>query len=78
MGVRLFPRCPPRANRHMDLKDIPASISKQLEIVMVEHLDEVLSHALILGEGDTLFQQDDTAFQMSAESKNSEQPSQLI
>jgi ATP-dependent Lon protease len=61
-----------------DLKDIPASISKQIEIVLVEHLDEVLSHALILGEGDTLFQQDDTAFQMTTESESSEQPSQLI
>ncbi|MDM8536399.1 endopeptidase La [Desulfobacterales bacterium HSG17] len=29
-----------------DLKDIPASISKQVEIVSVEHMDEVLFHAL--------------------------------
>ncbi|MEZ4527938.1 MAG: endopeptidase La [Desulfobacterales bacterium] len=30
-----------------DLKDIPASVSKQLEIVTVEHMDEVLFHALL-------------------------------
>ena len=35
-----------------DIKDIPASIQKQVEIVLVEHMDEVLSHAMILGEGD--------------------------
>ncbi len=29
-----------------DLKDIPASVSKQLEVVLVEHMDEVLFHAL--------------------------------
>ncbi|MGE0085372.1 MAG: endopeptidase La [Desulfococcaceae bacterium] len=30
-----------------DLKDIPASVSKQLEIIAVEHMDEVLFHALL-------------------------------
>jgi ATP-dependent Lon protease len=38
-----------------DLKDIPKSISRQIEIVPVEHMDEVLAHALILNEGDNLF-----------------------
>jgi len=40
-----------------DLKDIPASISKQIEINLVENMDEVLSQALILQEGETLFHQ---------------------
>jgi ATP-dependent Lon protease len=40
-----------------DLTDIPASISKQIDIALVEHMDEVLSHALILREGDTLFKE---------------------
>ncbi|MBW1836552.1 MAG: endopeptidase La [Deltaproteobacteria bacterium] len=40
-----------------DLMDIPSSISKQIDIVLVEHMDEVLSHALILREGDTLFKE---------------------
>ncbi len=42
-----------------DLKDLPAIISKELEIILVEHMDEVLSHALILNEGECLFQKSD-------------------
>jgi ATP-dependent Lon protease len=42
-----------------DLKDIPAAIAKQMEMVLVEDLDEVLSHALIVKEGDTLFKKHD-------------------
>ena len=42
-----------------DLRDIPKSISKQIEIFLVEHMDEVLSHALILNEGDCLFKESD-------------------
>jgi len=45
-----------------DLKDIPATISKQLEIVSVEHMDEVLPHALVLAEGETLFAKHDVPF----------------
>ncbi len=30
-----------------DLKDIPASVCKQLQIISVEHMDEVLFHALL-------------------------------
>jgi len=48
-----------------DLKDIPTGISKQLEIVPVEHMDEVLTHALIVNEGEKLFQNSDMAFQMA-------------
>ncbi len=45
-----------------DLRDIPATISKQLEIVSVEHMDEVLPHALVLAEGETLFVKHDVPF----------------
>ena len=45
-----------------DIKEIPASIQKQVQIVMVEHMDEVLSHAMILGEGDVLFKENDISF----------------
>ncbi len=38
-----------------DLKDIPSSIYKQIEFVVVEHMDEVLTQAIILKEGETLF-----------------------
>ncbi len=38
-----------------DLKDIPTAISKQIKIVTVDHMDEVLEQALILKEGEILF-----------------------
>ena len=50
-----------------DLKDIPATISKQLEIVSVEHMDEVLPHALVLVPGETLFAKQDVTFNMGCE-----------
>jgi ATP-dependent Lon protease len=50
-----------------DLKDIPKTISKQLEIVLVEHMDEVLTHALILNEGETTFRRSDMIFDLSTE-----------
>ena len=45
-----------------DIRDIPASIQKQVEIELVEHMDEVLSHALILTDGDVLFKENDISF----------------
>jgi len=59
-----------------DLKDIPKNISKQLEIVPVEHMDEVLTHAIILDEKDTLFKKVDIPFEIIVE--NSEEPRQLV
>jgi ATP-dependent Lon protease len=48
----------PRENEK-DLKDIPKTISNQMEIFLVDHMDEVLSHALILNEGECLFKGND-------------------
>jgi len=45
-----------------DLKDIPKLISRSMTIVPVEHMDEVLSHALILADGDRLFKEVDLPF----------------
>ncbi|MBR9981391.1 MAG: endopeptidase La, partial [Desulfatitalea sp.] len=45
-----------------DLRDIPATVSKQLEIVSVEHMDEVLPHALVLAKGESLFVNHDMPF----------------
>ncbi|MBW2482585.1 MAG: endopeptidase La [Deltaproteobacteria bacterium] len=59
-----------------DLKDVPKTISKRLEIVPVEHMDEVLTHALILDESDSLFQKVDIPFEMTVE--NSEEPRRLV
>jgi ATP-dependent Lon protease len=59
-----------------DLKDVPKTISNQLEIVTVEHMDELLTHALILDEGDTLFKSVDIPFAMATEKP--EDPRQLV
>jgi len=45
-----------------DLKDIPADVQRQLQIETVEHMDEVLTHALILSDGEKLFNESDIAF----------------
>ncbi|MFH2219839.1 MAG: endopeptidase La [Pseudomonadota bacterium] len=59
-----------------DLKDIPARILKQIDVVFVEHMDEVLPHALILDEKDTIFREGDIAFDMMPE--QIQPPSALI
>jgi ATP-dependent Lon protease len=59
-----------------DLKDVPKTISNQLEIVTVEHMDEVLTHALILDDGDTLFKNVDIPFEMNTEKPKD--PKQLV
>jgi len=56
-----------------DLKDIPKLISKQIEILLVEHMDEVLSHALILNEGDCLFQKNDIPLEINHEEMENRQ-----
>jgi ATP-dependent Lon protease len=45
-----------------DLRDIPKVITRSMTIVPVEHMDEVLSHALILEDGDRLFKEVDLPF----------------
>jgi ATP-dependent Lon protease len=55
----------PKDNKK-DLQDIPASVSKQLQFVPVEHMDEVLSHALIVSEGEFLFKKDDLPYEVMA------------
>ena len=47
------------AENQKDLKDIPEYVLQEMEIVFVEHMDEVLSHALIQEEGAPLFRTDD-------------------
>ena len=57
-----------------DLRDIPSSISKQIEIVLVTHMDEILSHALIPKEGDTLFKEDDIPLEIMPKEKEERTP----
>jgi len=52
-----------------DLQDIPATVSKQIEIVLVEHMDEVLPHALIINSEDTLFKESDIPFETTPNNK---------
>ncbi|UCD33151.1 MAG: endopeptidase La [Desulfobacterales bacterium] len=62
-----------------DLKDIPANVLKQLEIIFVEHMDEVLPHALIIEEGGRLFKDEkDIPFPIMPEEVSQEQRSALI
>jgi len=61
-----------------DLKDIPSMVLKQVEIVSVEHMDEVLHHALILDEGDILFKENDISFEMIPKEADQEQRPPLI
>ncbi len=57
-----------------DLKDIPSSISRQMEIVMAEHMDEVLSHALVInGDGDMLFSKNDIPLEIIAGSGDTQE-----
>lgn len=42
-----------------DLKEIPASIVRQMEIIPVEHMDEVIGRAILVENGFSLYKQDD-------------------
>jgi ATP-dependent Lon protease len=67
----------PKENKK-DLKDIPATVLKAIEIVFVEHMDEVLPHALVLEPGDTIFKEHDIPFEMMSEKMDKDQRSALI
>jgi hypothetical protein len=49
-----------------------------MEIVFAEHMDEVLPHALILDEGDSLFKKHDMAFDILPKDTDQDQPTHLI
>jgi ATP-dependent Lon protease len=61
-----------------DLKDIPSAVLSQVEIILVEHMDEVLPHGMILDEGDALYKDSDIPFTMMPEKTDQEQRSVLI
>lgn len=46
------------AGNQKDLKDIPTRVLRELEIVLVEHMDEVLLKALVLDDPSSLFAPD--------------------
>ena len=55
-----------------DLKDIPKVVTRQMKVVTVEHMDEVLVHALVLGQGERLFTNNDMP--IPVEQGGSDQP----
>ena len=61
-----------------DIKEIPSIILKQINIVLADHMDDVLSYSLILNEGDTLFKKNDISFEMMQEPKNIEHGAAII
>jgi len=38
-----------------DIEEIPKNILKKVELILVEHMDEVLKHSLVVEEGKTIF-----------------------
>jgi ATP-dependent Lon protease len=50
-----------------DLKDVPKSITSQMAVVFVDHMDEVLTHALIVPSGEPIFKKADIPLEMPAE-----------
>jgi ATP-dependent Lon protease len=61
-----------------DLKDIPPTVLKEVEIVLLEHMDEVLPHSLVLSEGDTLFKESDMPLDIMQNEVDLEQRPALI
>jgi ATP-dependent Lon protease len=61
-----------------DLKDIPPTVLKEVKIVLVEHMDEVLPHSLILNKEDTLFKEYAMPFDIMKKDVDLEQQSALI
>jgi len=61
-----------------DLRDIPTSVAKQMEFVFAEHMDEVLPHALIIDEGDTLFTESDIPFEIMSKDRDEKEHPHLI
>jgi ATP-dependent Lon protease len=59
-----------------DLKDIPKLVTRQMAVVTVDHMDEVLGHALVLSPGERMFANDDMPMQL--DEKGSEQHSLSI
>jgi ATP-dependent Lon protease len=49
IGIVLLPK-----ENERDLKEIPAKIKRGLQIILVEHMDEVLQHALVLEDPEML------------------------
>ncbi len=67
----------PRENEK-DIRDIPKPIKKQIEIVTADHMDEVLTYAIIVQDGAALFTKNDISFEMTTDTGVDNQPANLI
>ncbi|MDL1969038.1 MAG: endopeptidase La [Deltaproteobacteria bacterium] len=61
-----------------DINEIPSIILKQIDIVLADHMDDVLSNSLLINEGDTLFKKDDIPFEMIPKSEKLDQERAII
>jgi len=59
----------PKGNEK-DVDEIPQQVLKNVTLIQVEHMDEVLRHALVLPDPDTFFKPKDTAPVFSAEAED--------
>ncbi|GAB6909323.1 DNA-binding ATP-dependent protease La [Desulfosarcina cetonica] len=57
-----------------DLRDIPKVVTRQMKVVTVEHMDEVLAHALVLGDGERLFSNSNMPMPVENSSSEPTQP----
>ncbi len=57
-----------------DIRDIPSSVSKKLNIILVEHMDEVLAHALITPKGERLFKNSGIPMALNTKQPEAERP----
>jgi ATP-dependent Lon protease len=58
-----------------DLKEIPKVVTRQMKVVPVEHMDEVLGHALVLDQGERLFANNDMPIPVEKCGPDQPQPS---
>ncbi|MBW1668175.1 MAG: endopeptidase La [Deltaproteobacteria bacterium] len=58
-----------------DIEEIPARILKRVELVLVNHMDEVLKEALVLKEGEELFAPEGECEPFQIEAMQEEEPS---
>jgi ATP-dependent Lon protease len=56
----------PKENQK-DMKDIPAGITKKIELIPVEHMDEVLAQALVTREGEPTFKNSDIPLDVASD-----------
>ncbi|ADK84825.1 ATP-dependent protease La [Desulfarculus baarsii DSM 2075] len=60
-----------------DIKEIPHKVLRSVELVTVEHMDEVLRHALAVDDPDALFHGDDEPFLLTVPAAD-DKPSDLM